>query len=617
MAPPELDLANGGKVKGKGGPTDDKVGPVALSNGEYVLPADTVKAVGRENLDKLRMATHDFVGTDGDGDDKLKDSKLRKMANGGTFYADPEGVARRGQTSDLPPIDVAAPHTTSSTQSGGSVNTAGEEPPSAFSKLRQTITTGGGLPGKLVRGSLPFAVLVGGSNTIDDVKSGYNDRFSNSIDVNPVVGAGVRFLDNVGNAATFGLAGRLGRGLAGLAPGGEGFVKGFMSDSDRDQFYADKERQGGSPNNTAAQTQSLPTGVSTSSAGLPATPVQPNSYQSLRLAETGVPVDRQNLAPVIESDHRSLLRMGGGTPGQYVNLGSYGGNTNIYGTASRPGGRINSFVGVGPSASSGGSQGDQNMNGLNSVLRDTNARYDKLAEQLKGMYGPKGQGNLAHRLVDLEHARAGALNSLASAYGLNANRAAEMQLAQYKALQEAQTLARQNEEKGYERYSKAIGSMFIGPDGKPDAAKQEYLRSFIQASDPRAPEKLAAMPPQEQMAQVQNLKTLSSMTQARNRAATSGWFNSGAITNRVDMPVDVRRATLNDVINKHLAPSQYLYARWMPFTNPNVVVTESGQPVLLSDYAVDDGGDWDADKLNLILQRTGKDLDGRSALRGK
>ena len=45
MAAPELELADGGKVKGKGGPTDDKVGPVALSDGEYVLPADTVEIV--------------------------------------------------------------------------------------------------------------------------------------------------------------------------------------------------------------------------------------------------------------------------------------------------------------------------------------------------------------------------------------------------------------------------------------------------------------------------------------------------------------------------------------------------------------------------------------------
>lgn len=56
-------LADGGTVKprgfvvGKGTGTSDSI-PARLSNGEYVLPADTVKAVGVEALDSLRAATH-------------------------------------------------------------------------------------------------------------------------------------------------------------------------------------------------------------------------------------------------------------------------------------------------------------------------------------------------------------------------------------------------------------------------------------------------------------------------------------------------------------------------------------------------------------------------------
>lgn len=87
----ELEFADGGDVEGKGGPTDDKVGPVMLSDGEYVLPADTVDIVGRDKLDALRLATHDFV----DEDNKPKVSRLRKMADGGPVYADPEDLANR------------------------------------------------------------------------------------------------------------------------------------------------------------------------------------------------------------------------------------------------------------------------------------------------------------------------------------------------------------------------------------------------------------------------------------------------------------------------------------------------------------------------------------------
>lgn len=49
--------AGGGMVRGPGGPVDDKI-PAMLSNGEYVLPADTVKAIGTHKLDKLVKDTH-------------------------------------------------------------------------------------------------------------------------------------------------------------------------------------------------------------------------------------------------------------------------------------------------------------------------------------------------------------------------------------------------------------------------------------------------------------------------------------------------------------------------------------------------------------------------------
>ncbi len=59
----ELGLADGGRVRprgfvaGKGTETSDSI-PARLSNGEYVLPADTVRAVGVEALDALRESTH-------------------------------------------------------------------------------------------------------------------------------------------------------------------------------------------------------------------------------------------------------------------------------------------------------------------------------------------------------------------------------------------------------------------------------------------------------------------------------------------------------------------------------------------------------------------------------
>jgi molecular chaperone GrpE (heat shock protein) len=50
-------LGRVGKVNGPGGPVDDKI-PAMLSDGEYVLPADTVKAIGVKKLDKMVKQTH-------------------------------------------------------------------------------------------------------------------------------------------------------------------------------------------------------------------------------------------------------------------------------------------------------------------------------------------------------------------------------------------------------------------------------------------------------------------------------------------------------------------------------------------------------------------------------
>lgn len=46
-----------GMVRGPGGPVDDMI-PAMLSDGEYVLPADTVKAIGKKKLDKVVDKTH-------------------------------------------------------------------------------------------------------------------------------------------------------------------------------------------------------------------------------------------------------------------------------------------------------------------------------------------------------------------------------------------------------------------------------------------------------------------------------------------------------------------------------------------------------------------------------
>lgn len=179
----------------------------------------------------------------------------------------------------------------------------------------------------------------------------------------------------------------------------------------------------------------------------------------------------------------------------------------------------------------------------------------------------------------------------------------QAQAAQLKYLQDAQKIAREGEEKGFDRYTGAIGQMFTvtDKDGKQtvDKAAQERFRSFIEGSDPKAGEKFASMAPQQQQVLLQNFKTLYDMNEARNKTAQTGSLPSatGGVTNRMDMPTDVREATWNDYWNNNLPLKDYVWSN-LPFTNKNVVQTESGQPVLYSDYTTTDGKrDLDKEKI--------------------
>ena len=57
-----LGFKKGGAVPGKG--SGDKV-PAMLEPGEYVLPKDTTKAVGKKNLDHLKESTHNPANRQG------------------------------------------------------------------------------------------------------------------------------------------------------------------------------------------------------------------------------------------------------------------------------------------------------------------------------------------------------------------------------------------------------------------------------------------------------------------------------------------------------------------------------------------------------------------------
>ncbi|MGL4233695.1 MAG: hypothetical protein ACRCWJ_20175 [Casimicrobium sp.] len=93
-------------------------------------------------------------------------------------------------------------------------------------------------------GAAAGAGIGGALQSLQDNESGYRDQFNASVGAeSPMaqVGADVaRTLANVGNAATFGLAGRVGQGMSSVFAG-ESFGKGFSQSNDRDAFYQARE----------------------------------------------------------------------------------------------------------------------------------------------------------------------------------------------------------------------------------------------------------------------------------------------------------------------------------------------------------------------------------------
>lgn len=102
------DMRSGGHMRGAGTGTSDSI-PAMLSNGEYVLPADTVKHIGKENLDQIKDATH--TPTNMRTENHLADGGYLDRAAGGIRNARNwmAGKLGTGAAPAIPPVAPAAP----------------------------------------------------------------------------------------------------------------------------------------------------------------------------------------------------------------------------------------------------------------------------------------------------------------------------------------------------------------------------------------------------------------------------------------------------------------------------------------------------------------------------
>lgn len=709
-----LRKEHGGDVKGPGGPTEDKVGPVALSDGEYVLPADTVRAVGVDNLDRLRAATHDFESTAG----KTKiPGRLRGMAAGGVFYVDPEGRAARGPAMPQTGTSMVPTQPPAAARPGTSLvptQPPAAAPPPAASAVRPELMGeagrasarasaysaagnpagarfAGGTPtppastpaassapgaasraGNALRGlgklagaaGTAYSLVDGTRQLAKDYESGYFDQVKRESGLGNGAASVALGLANAGDL--FGIPSKIG-GAIGSKLGGGTFAEGWDRGNGRAAFEAQ-------------QTAAAPAASTPASPANAATPV---AASGLRMANEKPPTGPQYYAD-LERQHQQEIaaRAGGnreanarmqaaGGPGAYnqgalenrsglansdprINgstsaaynalgddavVGSFNGRniTKKEADARAAGLQTASFMPQKPAEDpimgeirsalrgiGGGSRGGgSSFSGRDSGTEAINKRYDDLLRGGAGRNVVKGSDWSQRHGLSVETARAKELgdyaqnqstlrgqdNSASIAADQNrtqlANTLINMQAQREKALaegnsasakaqQDALKNAAEANQQGYENFTKATESMFIGPEGKPDTAMREQFMDFVAATDPKFLEEnvgvssikdLFALSPQEQMAASQKLKTMMQMQQAANASRSEGVFNSGMQSTGFEAPVGApREYSLRDVASGNLSPSRYAYNFINPFADDRVQELASGSVVPYDEY---------------------------------
>lgn len=763
---------DGGRVHGKGTPTSDDVQPVALSKKEYVLPADTADAIGRDKLDRLRLETHDFVdaGKQQQLANQVKNGGLRSFLLGGDDIEPPQTATGGGTPPPRGPVPPGgAPNV--NPPGGGAQNYAITASPSAApaqqpirlpeknmgpaqvvedaakggSRLRGLASTAAKWGGKI---AAPLAFVTGAYNTYQDVKDGRAYQLANEMDweKNPIGRAGaigIDYLHNVGNNFGFGLPDMVGTAVNDWYNGDKSFGQSLVDNNPitgetareaqwrkyqedqaaknvasmkqrtgvgviggQQQQQGDQQQGGqkvltsadaaarkagkGGVTNTNTNTN---TGTGDDTAQTATFKVDPNTYVGNRLQEMGVQSDKLNSAPV---------SMQNGT-GDYQNIGSYGGNANIYGRAKNGSGKMNDFVGVGsdstPSSSApsfggwnggGGGPGGQGGYGggggpgagqqgpkFASIGSDgadgsnpagaINKHYNDLLANGRGKNVVNGADWAMRHGTGVEQGRSAALTNL---YNTDANNAtsmannaatnatsrannaqttaAQMYDAQMRAQLGAAELglrrdstmlerqiaaqrlkyemgkdARAQRETGVKDVNDAISKMFVNGKTKNgestyDGAKQEEFRNFLWGTNPKINGRaFSDMDPQERLASLDTFRHMKEMQDARNNtanhfgAAAGGWGSE----QRFSAPDDVSHTSFDDVMNHNLPLSSYLWERWVPGTNPNVVHTEDGQAVPYVEYVGDGNGGISQDKQKILSDALRSKNAQRSALR--
>lgn len=609
---PVVQMADGGRVpprsgpvRGPGGPTDDKI-PAMLSDGEYVLPADTVKAVGVDKLNALRDATHTPTGKAkyqqglrrySDGDPVIDPRKQLVPTAGPAVVTETPGgaraaraAARAAATGPVPANRAIVPY---------------KEPLLSSARLGALSRASGGVGAVMEGYSTLKDVATPGMSTVDNVA-----RVSEG--VGRVAGAGTGAV--IGSA--LGPFGTLAGGTAGY------FMPEAASWVGRKLGVLDDTAELPSAKASRLRTENFQRAIADENArNEVASMPEPRKY-TVGSAETPAATARTDTLNDLQQEALGAARS---------TLSSRGGSA--------------------PYA-----QVPRND-------REINKRYDKLAQELRGMYSSKGQGNLARKLLELEEARgrelgfdqrsavdvagmntqsasalrsqenqariqaAGDLSSLGNTQAMNASNALLAQSrvdaagieALAKAGSDAAKAAAKAEKDGEVRYNKAIDEIF----GE-DAEGADKFRRFVAASDPKfvnaatGDRGLYSLGPAEMTKAIHQLRKLYEIQDVRNAYSDNSLVGHDyGVSTGSDAMTGLRNVRLNDFFNGNASFTDAALkplANWLPFVDPfdtTMVEFQSGA-IAPRSKVVTTQGKTDADKERMLY-----DAVNRSKLRSQ
>lgn len=492
-------MRNGGYVPGPGGPTDDKV-PAMLSHGEYVLPADTVQAVGAHRLDALRNETHTpAVG----GNPNRRPSKLRMLRNGGLVEADfiPDeepGIPRANEVDQLEKLkaqnrmaqrlEAARPTQTLAGQAAAAEPSLAAR---ATGAAESALGKARALPGTVLRGAAALGKAAGiaapaVATAYQTLNGGQRDNLGG------LQGSLLRQMPSTGNAT----ADSVMTGLASLP-----FDQANAAINTGRNLIA--PLTGGLVDSGAAP-------AAPSAAPTPAAPI--TKTQAL----AGVPALMGGTDLLRDPQGRVRL-----DNGQVISKSTSKGGVNAYASAGGPqvsdddraaASRSDYLRNIG-SLDPSDYGGFLDAPGPRGNAGAINSQFDKAAQEIRDLHDSArfhARGEESSKLLRLAEARAGALgqdyattqggyNNILDNQTARAGQKGAQAISENKARQSAQTelakLGLERSDKTFDRFSKISEGLFSAPDadGKPQLDAATHAR-FLSSVAENAPQLLAMDP---------------------------------------------------------------------------------------------------------------------------